>query len=367
MKRGFRIRIYPNKEQEVQCIDYCSAFRYIYNYMLEYQFLNHKFGGKYLRPYNMYNLLTKIRQDSPWLNSINVATLRGACDDLHLAFRWYFEKVANLPKFKSKKYGKQIFAVRTDRTRFISVNTIRISGIGNVRYKTNYNFTNFCGKLFNPRVSKVGNKWFLTFTIGYDSQVANGKKDSMGIDLGIKTLAVVSHNNEIIKFHNINKSKKMRNLERRIKHTQREIARKQLDSKNRLKARKIYQRLCRKQSNIRLNYTHQITRQLVNRKPERVVMEKLNVMGMMKNKYLAHAVIGQNFYEFRRQMQYKCEWAGIEFVLADRFYPSSKTCSNCGNIKHSLRLKDRTYICDKCGSILDRDENAAINLQRYVV
>lgn len=128
------------------------------------------------------------------------------------------------------------------------------------------------------------------------------------------------------------------------------------------KARKIY----RKIANIRRNYIHQTTHALVAILPKRVVMEDLKVMNMMKNKYLAKAVSEQWFSEFRRQMEYKCAWNGIEFIKADTFYPSSKTCSCCGNIKKNLTLKDRVYRCDVCGAVIDRDFNAALNLSRYV-
>ena len=118
-------------------------------------------------------------------------------------------------------------------------------------------------------------------------------------------------------------------------------------------------------TNIRHNYIHQTTHALVAMMPKAVVMEDLNVSGMMKNKHLSKAIGEQCWYEFIRQMKYKCEWSGIEFVQADRFYPSSKTCSSCGNIKHDLKLSDRTYTCPECGFTLDRDVNAAINLMRY--
>ena len=121
------------------------------------------------------------------------------------------------------------------------------------------------------------------------------------------------------------------------------------------------------QSNIRLNYIHQITHCLVSLKPRRIVMEKLNVQGMLKNKHLSKAIREQCFAKFIRIMKYKCEQSNIEFVQADRFYPSSKTCSCCGHIKKDLKLSDRVYVCEECGNVIDRDYNAAINLSRYTV
>ena len=197
----------------------------------------------------------------------------------------------------------------------------------------------------------------------------------MGVDLGVKDLAVVEFNNEKIVFHNINKSKKVRILKKRIQHTQRTISRKYECNrkgskyfktnnilKEETKLRKLHYRL----ANIRNNYIHQTTHSLVKLLPKRVVMEDLNVTGMMSNRHLSKAIQEQGFNEFIRQMRYKCEWNNIEFVQVDRFYPSSKTCSNCGCIKSNLKLKDRTYVCEDCGFTIDRDYNAAINLSRYV-
>ena len=166
----------------------------------------------------------------------------------------------------------------------------------------------------------------------------------------------------------------MRSLEHRIIHLQRTISRKYeanrvgkryMKTNNILRCEDELRRLRARQSDIRSNYIHQTTHALVSMLPSRVVMEDLNVQGMMKNRHLSKAVQQQCFYEFFRQMQYKCAWNGIELVVADRFYPSSKTCSCCGTIKSDLKLSDRTYVCPHCGAVIDRDYNAAINLMRY--
>ena len=136
-------------------------------------------------------------------------------------------------------------------------------------------------------------------------------------------------------------------------------------SNNILKTEEQIRKIHNKLSNIRKNYIHQTTHEIIEIKPKKIVMENLNVSGMMKNKHLSKAIQEQCFYEFIRQVKYKCEWNGIEFEQADRFYPSSKTCSCCGHVKKNLKLKDRIYVCDKCGTIIDRDVNAAINLMNY--
>lgn len=186
------------------------------------------------------------------------------------------------------------------------------------------------------------------------------------------------------KYKNINKRYKIKLLEKRLKRAQRKLSRKILnniesydenrrpkyirslkDCKNIQKQIHIVQNLYKKLTNIRNNYIHQVTTEIVKTKPSKIVLEDLNVSGMMKNKNLAKSIADSKWYEFRRQILYKAELYNIEVVLANRFYPSSKTCSCCGNYKKDLKLKDRTYICYECGLIIDRDINAAINLANY--
>ena len=164
---------------------------------------------------------------------------------------------------------------------------------------------------------------------------------------------------------NINKSRRVKRLKRHLKHLQRQAAKKAKRSKNQHKAYEKCGGLYRKLSAIRKDHTHKTTRKIVDLFPKRIVVEDLNVRGMMKNHHLARAVAEQTFHEFRRQIEYKCEERGIELVVADRFFPSSKKCSKCGGINKGLRLKDRIFVCPHCGASLDRDFNAALNLENY--
>ena len=210
--------------------------------------------------------------------------------------------------------------------------------------------------------------------------------ESVGIDLGVKELAVVSNQDASwTKFYkNINKSAKVRRLEKKLRRAQRKASRKlEANIKSRDKNhRPIWKRPLRKCRNIqrqnqairllhkrlvdiRNNHLHQTTTEIVKTKPSRIVMEDLNVKGMMKNRHLAKAIAKQKFYEFKRQIRYKAEMYGIKVVEADRFYASSKTCSHCGHVKRELKLSDRTYVCPVCGAKLDRDLNAAVNLANY--
>ena len=195
--------------------------------------------------------------------------------------------------------------------------------------------------------------------------------DGVGIDLGIKDLAICSDGNI---YKNINKTKQIKNLKKRKRRLQRKVSRKYLINKkgvcyyktsNIIKLENQLLKLNHRLTNIRHNYLHQTTTEIINRKPMFIALEDLNVTGMMKNKHLAKAIQEQSFYEFKRIISYKANWNNIKIIEVPRFYPSSKTCSECGSIKKDLKLSDREYICLECGCVIDRDYNASINLMKY--
>jgi len=249
------------------------------------------------------------------------------------------------PKFKSKKDNEHKFPVRYDHTYFTGWR-VNIEKIGKIPYQSDTGLPEGKGActVTNPRIKRTGEKWIMSFGMERDNQATGNRPDltskSLGIDLGIKTTATASFGGEKVEFPNINKS-------------------------NVKKTKFLKQRIESKLSNIRKDYTHQTTHKLISLLPKRVVMEDLSVKNMMKNRHLAKAVSDQGWGEFIRQMEYKCEWCGIEFIQADRFYPSSKKCSSCGAVKKDLKLKDRVYKCNECGYEIDRDYNAALNLERY--
>lgn len=346
--------------------------------MLYYQQKVYESGGKHLSAFDMEKLLKPLKNDGEhnWLRDVSSYSLNIICQDLGKAYSSFFKKNSGFPKFKSRKRSKPAFPVRASRLWF-SKDKVNIEKIGKIRYKTDFDIPlNRGQEFFNSRISYICGKWILSVAMECENQAFELTGKSMGIDLGVKDLAVVAYGEDKIIFHNINKSKKMQSLKRKMKHQQRAISRKYeanrignkyCKTRNIEKAeanlRKIHARI----RNIRNNYTHQCTHLLVAMLPSRVVMETLNVSGMMKNRHLSKVIQEQGFYEFTRQMKYKCEWRGIEFIQADMFYPSSKTCSCCGNLKSDLKLKDRIYVCENCGLIIDRDYNAAINLMRYPV
>ena len=352
-----------------------GSSRYIWNHMLAKQQEIHEQGGKHLSAFDMIKALTPLKNDGEheWLYGVSNKTLQITCQDLQKSYEKFFRKQGGFPKFKSKKRSKPSFPIK--EAIYFQDGLVTIEKLKKVKYKTDFKLPQGRGhKFMNPRISYVNGKWMLSFSMERENQSFKLTDRAMGIDLGVKDLATVAYGDEQLVFHNINKSKRMRYLNKQLIHTKRSISRKYeanrqgkkyVKTNNIIreeeKLRKLYQRT----ANIRNNYIHQTTHKLVSLLPYKIVMEDLNVTGMMKNGHLAKAISEQNFAEFIRQMKYKCEDRGIEFVQADRFYPSSKTCSCCGCVKHNLKLSDRTYVCEDCGAVIDRDYNAAINLMRY--
>lgn len=370
------IRLFPTKEQEQKLWRHVGASRFIWNYMLALQIKRYESGEKHLSAFGMNYLLTELKktEELSWLNEISADSPRRVCADLAKAYDDFFKKGKGFPKFKSRKKAKPSFPLRDSVGKvWFSEHVVTIPVIGKVAYKTNYDlpFGNK-QKFTNPRISYTANgKWLLTLGVECETQAPTLTDEPMGIDLGVKEMAVVSFNNECYTFCNRNKSRRARESRRKLRHYQRRLARKyrtngsyaetQNIRKDKEKIKLLYNHI----ANAQKDYIHQTTHTLISMKPRKVVMEDLNVQGMMKNRHLSKAIQEQCFYEFIRQMKYKCEWNGIEFVQADRFYPSSKTCSCCGAYKRDLKLSDRVFRCSECGAELDRDYNAAINLMRY--
>ena len=377
MIRTLKIRLLPTPEQEQMFWNHIGAVRFIYNYMLAEQERRYEAGEKHMSAFDMNKMLTPLKKQGEylWLNDVSNRTLQRACADLAEAYSNFFAHRAGFPKFKSKKKAKPAFPTADGvGVLWFSETHVQIQKIGKVAYQTNYDIPlgREC-KFSNPRVQfvKASGKWILTVGVECESQAPVLTSKPMGIDVGVKDLAIVAFGDEQFVFHNINKSKRVRTLERKQRHIQRAIGRKYCTNGNYNKTRQVqkYERIFRdiqfRLANIRSDYTHKTTHALVSMLPQTVVMEDLNVSGMMKNRHLSKAIKDQRLYEFICQMQYKCEERGIEFVQVSRFYPSSKTCSSCGAIKRDLKLSERTFVCPECGLRIDRDYNAALNLMMY--
>lgn len=343
--------------------------------MLDVQETAHTNGEKHLSAFDMMNLLKPLKNDGEheWLYEISATSCQIVCQDLQKAYEGFFAKRTGFPKFKSKKKSKPNYPVCAEKLWFDEKGFAHIQKIGKVKFKTDFTLPIGTGNKFtNPRISYVLGKWLLSFGMECETQAHELTDKKMGIDVGIKDTMIVAYGDEKIVFPNINKSKRVRILKRKIKFLQRSISRKYgnnrignkyVKTRNIEKQEDLLRKLYAKLANIRMNYIHQSTHKLVSLLPYIITMEDLNVNGMMKNHHLAQSIQEQEFGEIIRQMKYKCEWYGIEFIQVDRFYPSSKTCHCCGNIKQDLKLKDRTYVCAECGYIEDRDFNAALNLR----
>ncbi|MGL5347536.1 MAG: RNA-guided endonuclease InsQ/TnpB family protein [Peptostreptococcaceae bacterium] len=373
MIKSAKIRLIPNKEQEMLMLKSIGVARFTYNWGLnrwnELSELNEKPSKAKIK--KEFNNTIKKQEEYKWLYEVSGQVTAQAFDDLSKAFENFFDKRAKYPKFKSKKKSRKSFYVRYDAIKFKD-GKVNLEKIGKVKYTTNYDIPNL-SQYKNPRCSFDGKYWYLTLGFEHsENQVMLNKDLSVGIDLGVKDLAIVNHLDKPIK--NVNKTEKVRKLKKRLKRLQRQVSRKYEANKNGnsfvktnniIKLEKEIKLIHRKLSNIRNNHVHQATNQIIKLYPYRIVMEDLNISGMMKNRHLSKAIAEQCVYEFIRQMKYKCEFNNIEFVQVDRFFPSSKKCSCCGNVKQNLKLKDRTYKCDKCGIEIDRDKNASINLGNY--
>ncbi len=389
MRKAKKIRLKPTLEQETLFWKSVGTARWAYNYFLsenervykEY-IENGKNGMKYrsgaeIRKY-INNTLKKTTH--VWLSEVGSNVMKQAIKTAEKAYQDWLSGKRGKPHYKSKHKSKISFYVNYESL------TRKNGGfhgekIGFVKTAEPLPKLQKGEKYANPYISYDGKDWYLS--VGYSVEPVetelSGK--SLGIDLGLKELATCSDGKV---YPNMNKSARMRKLVKRLKREERKLS--QRIEKNILgyhKNRKpIYKRPLKECSNIqkqivhirvihkhitdiRQNHLHQSTTEIVKTKPSRIVMERLNIKGMRKNRHLAKAIGEQSFYEFKRQIEYKSEFYGIEFVEVTTFYPSSKTCSSCGSIKKDLKLSDRIYKCKECGLVIDRDWNASLNLANY--
>lgn len=367
-----KVRIYPTKEQEQKLWQSVGTARFIYNYTLAKQEENYKNGGKFISDGIIRKELTQLKKSELiWLNEVSNNVTKQAVKDACNAYKRFFKGLAKKPKFKIRKKSKPSFYNDTSKLK-VKKKKVLIEKVGWI--KTNEQIP-IDVKYNNPRVTYDNKYWYISVGVEVDKKQEELTDISLGIDLGLKDLAVCSDGKV---FKNINKTKEVKNLEKRLKQKQRQISRKYeinkikkggscqfIKTKNIEKLENTTKLMHRKLTNIRDNYIHQVTTSIVKTKPYRIVIEDLNVSGMIKNKHLSDSVRKQCFNKFRQYITYKAELYGIGLVIADRFYPSSKTCSECGSIKKDLKLKDRVYRCPHCGVVIDRDYNASLNLSMY--
>ena len=369
-----KVRLYPNKEQEQKLWQSVGTARFIYNYTLAKQEENYRNGGKFISDGTIRKELTQLKNtELIWLNEVSNNVTKQAVKDACNAYKSFFKGLVNKPRFKNKKKSKPSFYNDTSKLKF-KEKKVLIEKVGWIKIKEQIP----CDiKYTNPRITYDNKYWYISVGIEVGKKKEKLTDISLGVDLGLKDLAICSDGKV---FKNINKTKKVKKLEKRLKQKQRQISRKYkmnkikkeggercqfIKTKNIEKLENTTKLIHRKLTNIRNNYLHQVTTSIVKIKPYRIVIEDLNVIGMMKNKHLSDSVRKQCFHKFRQYITYKAELNGIELIVADRFYPSSKTCSECGFIKKDLKLKDRVYKCPHCGAVIDRDYNASLNLSMY--
>ena len=397
MIRSLRIKLLPNNKQRTKLFQFAGASRFAYNWALDRQMANYYAGRKLQSDCELRREFTKFRNtgEATWLLEVSNNVTKQAIKDLCIAYRNFFRKQKKTgyvkfspkklahcasigkkltvydmnghPKFRSKKNGDFSFYQDNMKIQFINTH-VKLECIADSkrRNRQRANWVRLAekgripidGKYTNPRITFDGENWWLF-------------SEGIGIDLGIKDLAITSDSDKVRNINKTNVIKKLKNKRRRL---QRQVSRKYHMNKkgesycktsNLVKSEKRLLRINHRLANIRGNHVHQATAAIIRRKPSFICLEDLNVQGIMKNKHLAEKVQEQNFYEFRRQIEYKAHWARVKVVIADRWYPSSKTCIGCGYVKKDLKLSDRTYICPHCGNVIDRDFQAALNLKRY--
>ena len=382
MIKTLKVMLCPNNKQRTKLFECAGTARFAYNWALNYQQMNYDIGNDFLSDCDLRKTFTKLKRKDKfkWINDYSNNITKQAIKDACNLYKNFFKGLAKYPKFKSKRKSKPSFYVDTCKIQFTDTH-IKLEKIADStrknRAKANWirlaehNRIPLNCKYYNPRVTFDGLNWWISVGVEFSENTEKPLNDGIGIDIGIKDLAICSDKNT---YKNINKTAKVKKLKKEKRKLQSKISKKYLKNKkgvcycktkNILKSEKQLLKINHRLTNIRHNYLHYVTSEIISRKPKFIVLEDLNVKGMMKNKHLSKAIQEQCFYEFYRQIQYKCNWNNIEFITADRYYPSSKMCSCCGNIKKDLKLKDRTYICAECGNVIDRDYQASVNLKRY--
>ena len=372
----------PNNKQKTKLFQYANTARFVYNWALGREQENYKNGGKFISDGDLRKEFTQLKktEEYSWLNSVSNNVTKQAIKDACESYRDFFKGYAKFPRFKSKKHSVPKFYQDNVKIQFTDTH-VKVEGFATSKKKNKQklNWIRLAEhgristknvKYMNPRFKYDGLNWWITVSIEYEDSTTLPSSDGIGIDLGIKDLVICSDGNT---YKNVNKTQKVKKLEKRKRRLQRSISHKYEKNKkggsycktsNIIKSEKELLKLNHRLTNIRQNYLHQTTSEIIKREPSFICIEDLNVKGMMKNKHLSKAVQQQCFGEFRKQMEYKSKWNNIQVIIADRWFPSSKLCSCGGNIKKDLKLSDRIYKCE-CGNIIDRDYQASLNLKKY--
>lgn len=387
MYKTYRVKLLPNNKQQGRFFEYAGAARYVYNWVLDREREQYEKDKTFISAISLQGEFTQLKQqeDKKWLQDINRPVAKQAIKDACKAYEKFFKGQNDFPKRKTRK--KSVPAFYQDPCKIQITDThVKLALVTGKGKASSNHAKKICQvklarkgyipfgddiQYYNPKVKYDGMNWWLTVGVETSESTKNPTNDGIGIDLGIKDLAICSDGNT---YQNINKSETIRKLEKKKRRLQRSLSRKYEKNKdgnkyvktnNIKKQEKQLLKLNHRLTNIRHNYLHQVTADIIKREPSFIVLEDLNVKGMMKNKHLARSVQEQGFSTFRRMIEYKAERNNIEVVIANRYYPSSKLCNCCGYKKVDLKLKDRTFVCPNCEYENDRDLNASLNLKLY--
>ena len=374
--KSFKTEINPTEEQKVKIRKTIGTCRYIYNFYLAHNKELHDNGEKFMsgKSFSVWlnNEYLPQNPDKLWIKEVSSKSVKRSIENGCVAFTRFFKHQSAFPNFKRKGKSdvKMYFVKNNPKDCQCERHRINIPSLGWVRMKEKGYFpTTKDGYVIKSgHVSIKADRYYVSVLIEIpNNKIANNSNEGIGIDLGLKDFAIVSNGKT---YKNINKSAKLKKLEKQLIREQRSLSRKYENlkkgestqktniQKQRLKVQKLHHRI----DNIRTDYINKTIAEIVKTKPSYITIEDLNVSGMMKNKHLSKAVASQKFYEFRTKLQAKCKEIGIELRVVDRWYPSSKTCHCCGTVKKDLKLSDRIFKCS-CGYVEDRDFNAALNLR----
>ena len=371
MLRTYKTEIHPTRDQIMKINKSLGVCRFLYNKYIR-ENINAYQNNKPFITANAFNKYVNntLSKSLPWIKDCGSKARKQAVRRAETAFKNFFSKGKGFPRFKKKRNSSvSFYFVKDNKTDcLVERHRIKIPTLKWVRLKEKA-YIPVNAKVVSGVITKDAGRYYVSVIIDIDYKSKNDNTGSgMGIDLGIKEFAVCS--NGFI-YKNINKTHKIKKLEKQLKQKQRQLSRKLLKhkkgestkniDKQQLKVQKLHQTL----RNKRHDYINKIINDIMKRKPSFITIENLNVSGMMKNKHLSNAIAKQCFYLFRQKLYDKCKVSGIELRIADRFYPSSKTCCKCGLINKNLKLKDRLFSC-ACGSHIDRDLNASVNLMNTV-
>ncbi|MBQ3414278.1 MAG: transposase [Clostridia bacterium] len=385
LQRAYKVEIKPTPSQIKKINQSIGVCRWLYN---EYLATNNKLYAQFkeglidkkqafmsANDFDKYiNNEVKVLDEYSWINNCGSKARKKAIKNAETAYKRFFKGQSSFPKFKKKnKSDVKLYFPKNNKADWkIDRHRIMIPTLKNVRLKE-YGYIPVAAKVISGTVSKKANRYYVSVIIDTENTSQENMNQGIGIDLGIKDFAICSNTDKPYK--NINKTQRVRKLEKKLLREQRKLSRKYESLKLRNKKEKgeatrqniqkqiikvqiLHQRL----ANIRTDYINKVVSSVVRNKPQYITIEDLNVKGLMKNKHLSKAVAEQKFYEFRNKLTNKCHALGIELRIVNRFYPSSKLCHSCGSIKKDLKLKDRIYKCE-CGYVADRDYNASLNLR----